>query len=156
MFLIRKILYGIVLAAVSGWLVAGLAVADSHEDYANTSEQWEAEYNAGNAAGVAALYTKDAVLMPPNTKAVHGHEAITAFVEKDMSANKGNKLQIESVEYSKNGDLGFARGTFKFMNAAGNVVDQGKWIEVRKKVGGKWYIHSDIWNSDQEPAQSHN
>jgi len=133
-------------------LVAGTAVAG---DYATLSEDWEKRYNAGDAAGVAALYTTDGVVMPPEKKAAQGPEAITAMIKQDLAENKGNTLRLATVEYGKNGSLGFARGTFKMLDAKGDTVAEGKWIEVRKKVGGKWLIHNDIWNVDAPAPHVH-
>lgn len=139
----EKLLCGLALVG----LVAGLAAAG--EDYTDTSERWEAAYNSGAAAAVAALYTEDGMVLPPNAGTHQGRAAIQAFVEKDLAANKGNTLEIESVESSKDGNLGFARGTWRMKDSSGKVLDEGKWIELRKKVGGQWQIHRDIWNSDR-------
>jgi ketosteroid isomerase-like protein len=142
----KKTACGLALAA----LVAGLALGAG--DFTDTSERWEKAYNAGDAAGVAALYTEDGVVLPPHAEAATGRKAIQAFVEKDIAASKGSVLEIESVEYSKAGDLGFARGSWRMKDASGTVLDEGNWIEVRKKVGGKWLIHNDIWNSSRPPS----
>lgn len=143
MSLSRKILCSLALAG----LVAGLAMAG--EDFTDTSERWEKAYNAGAAAAVAALYTEDGVVLPPNAGVQQGRKAIQAFIEKDIAANKGNKLEIESVESSKSGDLGFGRGTWRMKDPSGKVLDEGNWVEVRKMVDGQWHIHRDIWNSDR-------
>ena len=139
----KKVLYGLALAG----LVACMAVAA--EDYTDTSERWEKAYNAGDAAAIAALYTEDGMVMPPNAGASTGRKAIQAFVEEDIAANKGNKLEIESVESSKSGDLGFATGNWRIKDPKGTVLDEGKWVEVRKMVGGQWQIYRDIWNSSR-------
>jgi len=138
----RKILCGLVLAG----LVAGMATAA--EDYTDTSERWEKAYNAGDAAAIAALYTEDGMVLPPNAGASTGRKAIQDFLTKDLAANKGNTIEIESVESSKSGDLGFARGTWRMKDPQGKILDEGKWVEVRKMVDGQWRISHDIWNSD--------
>ncbi len=152
MSLNRKKLVGVALFGMVACLVAGLAVAAQPEGYHTLSEDWEKAYNAGDAAGVAALYSEDGCVMPPGTEMAQGREAIQALIEQDLAANVGNTLQIDVVEQSASGDLGFARGTFVMMDGDDNTVDKGKWIEVRKMVDGKWYIHRDIWNSDLAPA----
>ncbi len=68
---------------------------------------------------------------------------------RPVSPGLVNKLEIESVESSKSGNLGFARGTWRMKDASGKILDEGKWIEVRKMVDGQWQIHRDIWNSDR-------
>ena len=100
-----RVLCGLVLTG----LAACIAVAGS--DNTDLDKRWEKAYNAGDAGAVAALYTEDGVVMPPNASATTGRKAIHGYIEKDSSANKGNTLEIESLESSKSGDLGFARGT---------------------------------------------
>jgi len=138
----KRILYGLALAA----LVACLAVAA--EDYTDTSERWEKAYNAGDAAAIAALYAEDGILMPPNAGPSTGRKAIQVFIESDLAANKGNTIEIESVDNSKSGDLGFANGTWRMKDPKGTVLDEGKWLEVRMMVDGRWRIYRDIWNSN--------
>jgi uncharacterized protein (TIGR02246 family) len=128
-------------------LAAAPAVADSSKQFANLSKDWEVAYNARDAARVAALYAEDGMVMPPNAAGAQGREAIEAYIKKDMAASPG-KLEIKTDVHGSNGDLGFARGTYSVTDADGKVVDKGKWVEVRKKINGKWYISSDIWNSD--------
>lgn len=136
-------LAGLALAMLS----TGPAVAG--DDFTDTSERWEKAWNAGDAAAIAALYTEDGVVMPPNAGMQSGRDAIKAYLVSDIASAEGLTLALESAESSKNGELGFARGTYTMKDASGEVVDEGKWIEVRKLVNGKWYIHNDIWNSDR-------
>ncbi len=89
--------------------------------------------------------------MPPNAEAVKGREAIITFLKDEMMTIPG-KLEIKMVGHSISGDLGYAQGTFVITDPEGNTVDQGKWMDVRKMIDGKWYIKSDIWNSNVAPA----
>ncbi|MDH3284755.1 MAG: DUF4440 domain-containing protein [Acidobacteriota bacterium] len=143
----RKMSYGAALVGLIGCFTLGIAVAGSHKDFADTSEKWEAAYNSGDAAAIAALYTEGGLMMPPNAEAMQGRKAIETYLVDDIKAAPG-RLEIETAEHGHSGNLGFARGTWAMHDADGNVVDKGKWVEVRKKVNGKWMIHSDIWNSD--------
>jgi uncharacterized protein (TIGR02246 family) len=138
----RSILHGLALAA----LFAGPALAG--DDFTDTSARWEKAYNAGDAAAIATLYTEDGMVMPPHKAAAMGHKAIQESLEADLAANEGSKLEIVSVDSAKQGDIGYAHGTYRMTDAAGKVVDEGKWLEVRKMVKGKWLILRDIWNSD--------
>ncbi len=33
----------------------------------------------------------------------------------------------------------------------GGVADEGKYIILWRRVGGAWYVHRDIWNSNRQP-----
>jgi uncharacterized protein (TIGR02246 family) len=147
MSLNQKLLYGSALCAAIVCLVAGPAVAGDAEAFAKIAKAYEKAYNSSDAAAVAALHTEDATVMPPNSKAVQGRKAIAAYIEQEMSVMPG-KLKIEMVEHTIHGDQGIARGTYAVIDADGNKVDQGKWIDMRRKVDGKWYFQWDIWNSD--------
>ncbi len=128
---------------------AGFALAGAGKDYADTSERWMKAFNAGDAAGIAALYTEDGTAMPPNAPAVKGRAAIEAYLAEDIAGSPaGGKLTVKVTDQDHSGDLGYARGTWSMTDASGAVVDRGKWVEVRKRVKGNWYIHVDTWNSD--------
>lgn len=151
MFVNRKRSHGVALVGTVLLLTAAPAAAGGSKDFAAMSEAWEKAYNARDAAAVAALYAEDGVMMPPNADQAKGRKAIEAHLVREMALVSGS-LDIVTVEHSHDGDLGFARGTFAMTDAHGKVVDRGKWVEVRRKVGGTWYIDSDIWNSDMAPG----
>ena len=134
----------VVLAAM---LAAVPAVAVDKSDVAGRAATWEKEYNAGNLAAVAALYASDGCRMPPNQEAVHGTEAILAQLKagKDRGLAKV-KIVVTSAESS--GDLGYGMGTYEVISADGSRIDRGKWMNVSKKLNGKWKTQCDIFNSD--------
>src|SRR5687767_8647479 len=54
--------------------------------------------NAGDSAGWAALYTEDAVMMPPNSPAVEGRAAIEswlAMLPVKITDAEGTALEVE-------------------------------------------------------------
>ena len=134
----------VVLAAM---LATVPAVAGDKSDVAARAATWEEEYNAGNLAAVAALYTTDGCRMPPNQEAVHGTEAILAQLKagKDRGMAKV-KIVVTSAESS--GDVGYGTGTYEVMGADGSHIDHGKWMLVSKKVNGTWKTQCDTFNSD--------
>lgn len=147
----RKKSYRPALLGIVVCMMAAPALAGGANDFANMSEAWEKAYNAKDAAGVAALYAEDGVMMPPNADPATGRKAIEAHLAREMALVSGH-LEIVTVQHAQDGDLGFARGTFSMTDADGNTLDRGKWVEVRTKVDGEWRIASDIWNSDMAPG----
>lgn len=109
---------------------------------------------AANWDSVAALYTEDAVVMPPNAPAVTGRSAIREWLASFPPISAFD-LQVEEVE--GRGDLAYARGTLTMElnppGAANPIQDRGKYIEIRRRQeDGSWLISRDIFNSNQAPA----
>ena len=136
--------FALMLAAV---LVAVQVAAADKSDIAALAAVWEKEYNAGNLAGVVALYASNGCRMPPNQEAVHGSDAILAQLKagKDRGLAKV-KIAVTSAESS--GDLRYGIGTYEITGADGSHVDHGKWMLVSKKLNGAWKTQCDIFNSD--------
>lgn len=113
--------------------------------------EWAKQYNAGNAAGVTALYTDDAKAMPPNGDFVTGKAGITAVWQGMMdSGAKSGKLT--TVEVMGSGDSVTEVGTYEVMDKDGKTIDKGKYMVHWKKVGSAWKLHRDIWNSSMPAA----
>ncbi|HMG19264.1 MAG TPA: nuclear transport factor 2 family protein [Gemmatimonadales bacterium] len=101
-------------------------------------------------SAIAALYTDNAVAMPPNAGVVEGRAAIRAFFEgyPAMPDFTGTPIDIDG-----RGDLAYVRGTYAFTIPAASgrpaVADHGKFLEIRRRqTDGKWLIAVDIFNSD--------
>ena len=105
--------------------------------------------NAGDWAAVAATYTEDAIVLPPNAPAVRGRSAIEAsFAEFPPISD----FTITNTEVEGVGDLAYLVGTYTITmtpEGAEPIHDTGKFIEIRKKqADGSWLLHRDIYNSD--------
>ena len=114
-----------------------------------TTDKFVAAFNAGDFDAMAACYTEDGVLMPPNNPAVSGRAAIKEFIGsmpkvKDFSSTIG---EIEGT-----GDRAIVYGTFAItfvMPDGTEMKDNGKFIEVREKQSdGSWLMTHDMFNSD--------
>lgn len=123
------------------------AIAGESDHNEEMLKNWQAAMNAGDAKAIAAMYTEDALRMPYQAPAVQGREAIAKNIQETLDQG------ITSVELTHGGSethgkMGWAHGTYKLMTADGALAQEGKWMNVTKKVGGKWYIQADIWNTD--------
>jgi uncharacterized protein (TIGR02246 family) len=108
-------------------------------------------FKRGDASGVAAFYTADARLMPPDTPMLSGTEAISAFWQAAM--NMGIKeATLETIDVETSGDaLATEIGQFTLVieTQGGQRVEQtGKYIVLWKNDGGTWKLHADIWNAN--------
>ncbi len=108
--------------------------------------QWMAAFNQGDAAGVAACYTEDAQILPPNSEIISGPEALQARFQGGIDA--GLKIRLQTVELESHGDTAHEVGTYTLMGENEQTMDEGKYIVIWKKVGEEWKIHRDIANSN--------
>ncbi len=107
--------------------------------------------NAGNAAGVAQLYTEDAVLMPPGAARLDGRDAIQQYWQGLLDAGVGD-ISLATQEVEDAGDSAVEVGLIS-ATAPGDgdarVSLAGKYIVIwRRDGGGNWRLHRDIWNFD--------
>lgn len=113
---------------------------------------WETAALAGDAAALTALYTEDAILMPPNApKSVGGPALQTAFTEMlAVAPFTAIDIVTEGVEVSASGDIAWAHGTYTSTNTVAGepYEDSGKWLNVSENRDGQWLMVVDTWNSD--------
>ncbi len=148
--------HGITGLAVALILIAGPAFAAplSKEDRAGiekVTKEFAEAFRSGNRARLAALYTQDAVLLPPDGPAVEGAEAIAAFMETFPPVTA---FSLENVEVEGMGDLAYVRGIFSMTvppagEGAPPVTSRGKYIDIRKRqADGRWLIYRDMFSFD--------
>ena len=61
------------------------------------------------------------------------------------------KWEPAMVQVADSGELGYTSGTYTLSFTdpkAGKIEDKGKYLEVWKKVGGKWKCPLDMYSSD--------
>lgn len=118
--------------------------AQTPEPLSQLLVEWQAAFNAGDAAAAAALYTKDAVRMPPDEPLVRGREEIAA----SMAQYGGWTIELKAWGGLLEGSVGTTWGTYKL---SGMVEDapttiEGRWMNAVKKTDDGWRVYRDIWN----------
>ncbi len=126
-------------------------VIDVRAEIQAAEESFMATFKRGDAAGVAALYTTDAQLLPTHSDFVTGAEAIRAFWQGAMDMGI-KEAKLETVEAEGHGDTAIEVGKYTLLAEGGQVADAGKYMVIWRKVDGVWKLHRDIWNSSQ-PAE---
>ncbi len=117
-------------------------------------QSWNQMIVARNDSGIAALYTADGVLMPPNQPSQSGAASIRAFWA-GLWQLPDVKLVITpgDIQVAGSGDMAAERGTWT-LSAGGPqpMKDNGKYVVVWVKGdNGEWHAATDIWNSDNAP-----
>lgn len=118
---------------------------------------WKQAYEAGDAAGVAALYAEDAVYLAPYADATRGRAAIEARLAETMGAMSERRITIERFDAGAAGDLAYGIGTYALeMHMAGveePMSDRGKYVTIAKLgADGTWKIYAHIWNTSLPEA----
>ena len=108
--------------------------------------QFMAAFARGDAAGVAAFYTEQAQLLPPNLDFMVGRQAIQAFWQGAMDSGI-KEARIETLEVEAHGDTAIEVSKYTLHGAGGQQLDAGKFIVIWKREGGEWRLHRDIFNS---------
>lgn len=134
--------------------LAGCAGSKAPEPFPqDVADAWVQRFTSHDAAGVAALYTGDAQLLPPDMEVVSGRAAIWEFVARTNPPGSP-EFEFATVETHVFGDYAYRQGTFTARGPDGKVVMTGKFMQLWKKDGGKWLIHRDMWNWNVPQAET--
>ena len=129
-------------------IAAGCAEVPVPEPFPQeVADAWVGHYTANDAAGIAALYTEDAQLLPPDLEIVSGRAAIREFFARTNPPGSA-AIEIATVETHVFGDYAHRQGSFLLKGPDGGTVRAGKFLELWKKVDGQWLIHRDMWSAN--------
>ena len=112
------------------------------------NEKLMAAASRGDATAMAALYTENGQVLPPNSDAVSGRQAIQSFWQGAIQMGI-KAVKLETVEVENYGTTANEVGRFTIQGEGGQVVDSGKYVVIWKQEAGQWKLHRDIWNSSR-------
>lgn len=151
---LTAVLSAIVLAAACGGS-SQVATPGDTAPIDDVRNRFVAAYNAGDAAGIAALYADDAISMPDHHTALEGKAAIESYM-RDMFAQYQTNMTLTPGETEVVGDIAHEHGTFSVTvtpKAGGAAMsDTGKYFVILKRGSdGTWLVHHDIDNTNVRP-----
>ena len=149
----NKATVGVCLAMLLVVLAGAPAIAGG--DDSNMAERiatWEKAFNAGDAKALAAHYTEDGARLVYQAPAISGRAAIVENIQATYDLGL-TKIDLELIGSESQGNLAWAHGTYKLMTADGATAQEGKWMNVSKKVKGTWLTQADIWNTNAPDAE---
>jgi uncharacterized protein (TIGR02246 family) len=107
---------------------------------------------AGDAKAIAALYTEDAMEMPPNQPPIKGRAAIQRYYEMALAGAKMANFSLNHLESRAVGDRGYDVGTYRQTitpTGGGGIDDTGKYVVILKRSAGSWKVAYAIYSSDR-------
>lgn len=105
-------------------------------------------FNRGDAAGCAAFFADDVVLMPPGQAMTRGREAFEDVYQSRMEQATDGTHTNALIEYGVDGDLAYEVGTYAVAEA--DPPELGKFVNVLKRQSdGTWKVAVSIFNSDK-------
>ena len=110
------------------------------------NEEFMEKVKEGNAVNLAALYTDNGQLLPPNGDFLTGREAIQEAWQGNVDSGVRTAI-FETIEVEGLGETAYEVGTYTVFGEGEQMVDVGKYIVIWKQVEGLWKIHRDIWNT---------
>ena len=100
--------------------------------------------NRGDAEALTALYTDDAVLLPPDHEPIQGRDAIGAFWRQGTDPG----LEVRTLRLEVDGNVGYLVGSYHLPATEAEPADSGKYVMcLRRQSDGSWKLTADIWNS---------
>jgi ketosteroid isomerase-like protein len=103
---------------------------------------YEREWGARNAAGLAALFAEDGFVMQGFRPPARGRAAILKAY-----AASGGPLYLRALAWSAEGNTGWIIGAYRGQPSG---ADDGKFVLALKKgADGRWLIAADIDNSNR-------
>jgi ketosteroid isomerase-like protein len=147
------------LIAAGVWINGPAALAQqrpsNEQQIRQLDRDWVAKVAAKDLAGTVAFYAKDGVLMAPGAPPAQGTAAITEGWRGILGLPNGSlSFAPTRIVVAKSADLAYETGTYNlgYDGAKGRVQDDGKYVVVWKKEGGRWKAAADIFNTNL-PAQ---
>ena len=97
-------------------------------------------------AGIASLYTDNAMVLPPDGPIVTGKAAIEEFWRSAANALGLTNAVLKTRDLGVSGDTAYEVGEADL--TAGEKQLRVKYVVVWMKGGdGNWRLHRDIWNT---------
>ncbi len=119
---------------------------DSQGQVGTLNDALAAGFETADFEALKALYTEDAVLLPPRSRAIKGRQAIAAFWTGVR--NRFSGMTFTTGEWKALGDaVARETGTYEMAGGeGGGTRGVGKFMMVWQKIDGAWQVESSIWS----------
>lgn len=108
---------------------------------------YERAWQARDAAGLAALFTDDGMVLGNGRPPAWGRTAV-----REAYAGSGGPLSLRALAFAADDTVGYVVGAFA---ERADQPDAGKFVlALRRTPGGPWRIAADIDNLNQMPRRA--
>lgn len=118
------------------------------------NDRYEQALLAQDAATIAAIYTDDAVVLPPSNRRTEGRAAIESMFTSwfgQMPPSDTFTLTSDQLVLAESGDIAYEIGTYQTSGSSttGETYEEsGKYLAVWENVDGEWKMAADMWSGD--------
>lgn len=126
---------------------AGLDLAAMKNFIEGKNSQFTRAHVTGDRATIDGMFAEGARVLPPGGEAVIGRAAIDAMTAEYLEFGI-TEFREETTDFYGNDDLLVDQGNYVLVYGKNRVIEKGKYLNVWRKVGGEWKIHSNIWNTN--------
>lgn len=144
----RSIIIACLLIAACSPIDEGKTIYD---EIVSVEQQFMAAFEQGDASRIAALYGRDAQLLPANHEFVSGQPAIQAFWQGLMQLGIA-AVKLETLEVEGMGQHAYEVGRYTIHSSDGKMIDFGKYIVTWQKTAGHWTMYRHIWTTSMIKA----
>jgi ketosteroid isomerase-like protein len=129
-------------AAAAPPTTAPLPSVDLPPELERVLRDYERAWEARDAAGLAALFAEDGLVLASSRPPVRGREAI-----REAYAGAGGPLALRALAWATEGPVGYIIGAFGRVKGG---EDTGKFVlALRRGSDGRWLIAADMDNSNR-------
>jgi ketosteroid isomerase-like protein len=121
----------------------------------NNEDQWTVALQTSDVEKIVSYYATEAVSMRSNQPIYIGLNAIrnateSMFADTTLLFNTYTG-KVDAIEVSVAGDMAYSYGHDEIMvkTKDGLVKDEGKWVDVWKKLDGQWKVIVSCGNSNK-------
>lgn len=126
------------------------ATAEVREAIRTVTKTFLDAFRRGDAAGMAACYTRDGQVLPPNAEIAEGHRDLENFWRETINLGfSGATLDLAELYQAPGDRTATEVGRYVILAADGQPADKGKYVVIwLRDDGGRWFIHRDMWASN--------
>lgn len=141
----------LVLFSLASTVVRAEADNSVHARAQALNATWNAAFNSGDPAAVAALYADEAMLSPGNGEVLNGREQIEGLFRSFID-NGVHDHSIEVIDVYQDGDILYQVSTWQAYGAkqddGARPVFGGILVNIlHRDDGGEWKSRVHVWNT---------